>query len=219
MVSAAGFNLEIAPSVVLVYDVSLLPTRSVKRRHRKSSHPFRAAGSLTPEVDIIVAAGPGSPVAAVTVELLAALGVRRVVTVGVAGWLQGKPPHGHYIVERAESDEATSHYYGGDLHANQGLTESLVSALAATTAVALTTDTPFRHTPDRLESHRRRASLIEMECAAVFAAANHFEIRAASVLVVSDVFHDDGWRRLPSGQNSQILQQAVSAAGSVLHSA
>ncbi len=228
-----NFDLELAPSVVLVYDQSLVPPRATKRHHRVRTHPFRRVGSLARSVDIVVAAGPGAPVAAITVEFLAAMGVRRIVTVGQAGLLNtnersandppandrspdDRSPCDLYVISRAESDEGTSLYYSKNLAADAGLTSKLSATLGGCLGVTLTTDVPFRHTPARLGSHRARADLVEMECAAVFSAAQHFGLAAGAVLVTSDVFGDTGWRQLEPATVKRSLQYAVQKASTVL---
>lgn len=228
MVQVNNFDLELAPSVVLVYDQSLVPPRATKRHHRSSRHPFRQVGSLESGVDIVVAPGSGAPVAAITVEFLAAMGVEQIVTVGQAGLLSSKElstndpspndhsPDNQYVISRAESDEGTSRFYSDNLAADAGLTSNLSSALDGCLGVTLTTDVPFRHTPSRLRAHRARADLVEMECAAVFSAAHHFGVVAGAVLVVSDVFDDTGWRQLEPAKVKRSLQQAVQKGGTVL---
>lgn len=211
-----GFDLTLARSVVLVYDQSLVPPRATKRHHRTHTHPFRQVGSLAADVDIVVAAGPGAPVAAITIEFLAALGVRTIVTVGQAGLLRNLDTDVAYVVERAESDEGTSRHYSNNLVASKQLTSTLVETLGGPPRVALSTDVPFRHTPARLTSHRNRADFVEMECAAIFSTAHHFGLSAGAVLVPSDTFADPGWRQLESASAQRTLQQAVQKVSRVL---
>lgn len=215
MAQSAGFDIQLEPSVVLVYDQSLVPARASKRHHRTSNHPFRQVGTLDQGVDIVVATGPGAPVAGITIEFLAAFGVQRVVTVGSAGLLMPGPQN-LTAITRAESDEGTSQHYGGHLTADPQLTAALTIRFGTDARVTLTTDAPFRHTPERLASHRNRASLVEMECAAIFAAAHHFGLQAASILVPSDVFELSGWRQFESHGGRTGLDDAVAVAMQVL---
>lgn len=211
-----GFDLELAPSVVLVYDQSLVPPRATKRHHRTHTHPFRQVGSLASTVDIVVAPGPGAPVAAITVEFLASLGAREIVTVGQAGLLRELEADTAYVIERAESDEGTSRHYSNILEASNQLTGALTDAIGGSPRVALSTDVPFRHTPLRLASHRNRADFVEMECAAIFSTAHHFGLTAGAVLVPSDAFSGSGWRQLDSTMVQRTLQQTVQKVSRVL---
>ena len=69
MVDAFGYDLEVEPGVVVVFDASLIAAGRTPRRLRRR-HPFRKVGSLGDGVDIVATAGPGAPVAAITVEFL-----------------------------------------------------------------------------------------------------------------------------------------------------
>lgn len=213
-----GFDLELAPSVVLIFDTSLMPARATTRAQRKATHPFRQVGTLGDGVDMVVAAGPGAPVAAITVEFFAAFGVHQLISVGTAGYLSAGdgPLPRHSVIGQAASDEGTSAYYGTDLTANTELTNALVDLAGGPSRTALTTDVPFRHTPDRLAVHRQRADLVEMECAALFASARYFGLGAGSLLVTSDVFDHREWRPLPRRDVTTALHDGVRIASQVL---
>ena len=194
MADTFDYDLQLAEAVVLVYDSSLVSARAATRQQRRAHHPFRAVGTLRDGIDIVVAAGPGAPVAAITVDFLAQFGAKRIIAVGSAGVLEptSSAPR-QIVIERAESDEGTSAHYSTDLSADATLTETLVALVGGPTQVTVTTDVPFRHTPERLAAHRARASLIEMECAALFAAAHAANVAAGALVVPSDSFHGDRW--------------------------
>lgn len=217
MAQASGFDVSLSESVVLVYDTALIPARSTRRRHQRSQHPFRQIGSLTDGVDIVVAPGPGAPVAAITVEFLAAFGVKRLVAVGTAGLLTpGASPSRHYVISNAISDEGTSAHYSSNLRSDPALTAALVAELGGGTHSVVTTDVPFRHTQERLATHRSSSALVEMECAAMFAAAHCFGLAAAAVLMPSDHFGVDRWTLLSSTSTDDHGAMLVDTAASVL---
>lgn len=200
IIAAHGFDFEPTPTVVVVYDESLVPTR----RRRRSGHPFRRVARTRAgrgeSIDVVLAAGPGAPVAAVTVEFLAAFGVARIVSVGICGVLDGAGgPQGArpLVVRSAVSDEGTSNHYGGNRCPDTALTELLGDALHAEPVTAVTTDVPFRQTPDRLEKLREVGDVIEMEAAALFAAADLRGVAAASILVAGDRFASGRWMPAP----------------------
>jgi len=215
LAAASGFDLDLATSAVLVFDQGLVPAKARSRRHRRSSHPFRSVGSLSNGVDIVVAPGPGSPVAAVTVEFLAAFGVTRLISVGTAGRLVPDGPSTR-VVGQAVSDEGTSCHYGDDLRPDQDLLAALLTEQGGSAGVALTTDVPFRQTPRRLRSHSEVADLIEMECAAIFSSARAFNIRAGAILVVSDTFGRHDWTRSDPAETLTALGRAVEVSAKVL---
>lgn len=216
MAVASGFDIALAEAVVLVYEDSLVPRRAKRGRFRRGSHPFRSVGRLAATVDIVVAAGPGAPVAAVTVEFLAAFGVRRLISVGRAGLLNTQTDARIHVVDRAVSDEGTSCHYGGNPTAHEGLTAAVLAEVGGSPSATLTTDVPFRHTPNRLRAHRSAAHLVEMECAAVFSAARMFDIEATAILVVSDVFGEHEWTRSEQGNTELALRDAITLATGVL---
>jgi len=220
MARANRFDLELAEDIVLVFDISLLPKRSRSRRQRQATHPFRGVARLYDHVDMVVAAGPGAPVAAITMEFLAALGARRVVAVGIAGGLTPQMTHATAMpVAAAASDEGTSKHYVADhlrFESDAELLAALVKQTGRPGLTTLSTDAPFRHTPDRLASHRERATIVDMECSALFAAAQTFDIRAAALLVVSDTFDDTGWHQSGSEQTAAALRDAADLAADVL---
>ena len=220
MIEAVGYDLEVAESVVVVYDPSLMPVARVPRRDRRR-HPFRQVGSLGDGVDIVAAAGPGAPVAAITVEFLAAFGARQLVSIGTAGDLRRDPTsatrHGPRVISHAVSDEGTSAHYGGNLTADPNLVERLQRCLGAPAQIALTTDAPFRHTPERLADHRSKGDLVEMECAAFLAAANYFGVSAGSVLVPSDAFDGETWQLAEIDPHDELVS-AIEASAAELAS-
>jgi len=222
MLAQGTTSLTVAPSVVLVFEPSLVPVRRIQRAGRKP-HPFRAVGKAAPGVDIVAAQGPGAPVAAITVEFLAALGVRDLILVGTAGALSNDPGVGLdgsvAVVTEARSDEGTSIHYGAHHQPNADLTAALQQNHPQSNVVTMTTDVPFRHTPERLAEHREQADVIEMEAAAVFAAANFFDVRAAALLVCSDVFGTvRPWYALNPQRTAQGLRNGVEAAVATLRS-
>lgn len=200
MIEAASFGYRPPPTVVVVFDEALVPARG----RRRADHPFRQVATIgsrrSEPIDLILAPGPGAPVAAVTVEFLAALGATRIVTVGSCGVLDGTGgPDGSrpLVIRSAESDEGTSKHYGGNRSPDPTLTGLLAEELGAQSVTTITTDAPFRQTPARLAAFRRLADVVEMEAAACFAAAHLLGVAAASVLVAGDRFVDDTWRPAP----------------------
>jgi uridine phosphorylase len=228
MAAAARLRPRVAPAVVLVFDETLVPGSRVARAHGlvrtlrrgpgtySDPRPFRRVTEIREGVSLVCAPGPGAPVAAITVEFLAAFGVRRIIAVGTAGDLHGAASATAVPVGLAVSDEGTSKHYGADLRADEELTVLLASRLGRSPVATVTTDVPFRHTPDRLARHRSQALVIEMECAAVFAAARTFDIRAAALLVVADRFSEDTWH-LPDGEATRReLARTIDVAADVL---
>lgn len=149
----------------------------------------------------LVGMAPGAPVAAAVLEELIALGFTRFWCVGTAGHptreLPGTLAVGDLVlVDRALVREGTSgHYAPGVAEAlpDRGLRDRLAAALEARSlryaaGVVATTDALYRETPAFLhEVLDQGAIALDMELSAVFSVARFRGVRAAALLVVSDV--------------------------------
>ena len=185
--------------MVLVFDESLVPSTGVARRvgdrirGEARSNPFRAVQRIADGVDLVVSS-PGRAVTAVTVELLAAVGARRVVSVGAAAALTPLPTAARCLVTRAFAVDGSLGYPGDVDRPSEALFEMLSGTLAATEVVAATTDLAFRQTPTALAAARAQAQVLEMECASLFQVGAFVGLDVAAVMVVSDHYDDTGWR-------------------------
>lgn len=214
MAHHAGFDLTLPQSIILVFDESLVP-RVRRRSRRPSSHPFRRIAELDDGLAVVCAAGPGAPSAAVAIEFIAAFGAQRVVSVGTAGDLHGRVS-GTHPVGATVSDEGTSPHYGTDTSPDPSIVAALAEVTSNQPLTALTTDVPFRHTPTRLKQHRDVADVVEMECAAIFAVARARDLRAGSLVVISDHFEDSTWRLNDRTATRTRLDEAVALATATL---
>jgi uridine phosphorylase len=148
--------------------------------------------------------GIGAPAAAMLLELLIAMGVRRFVSIGTCGALAPGLRIGDLtLCTAAVRDEGVSHHYLADPEApalpDPALTERLAEALAATgvqprRGPTWTTDAPFRETRAEIAHYQAAGVLtVEMEAAALFAVAAHRGVGIASGCVVSDVLSEPAW--------------------------
>ena len=139
--------------------------------------------------------GPGAAVAAMTVEMLHALGVKTILGVGVASAVQPAAAarnHGSVlVVEGAVGTEAVSAAYSGDPRADAALVGQLCTALEAERGRAFSTAVPFRLDLDAVA--RSSADVIDMEAAALFSAANAFGLAAGLAVVISDTTGPGSW--------------------------
>jgi uridine phosphorylase len=157
-----------------------------------------------PSVGITYPRGVGGPATVIRSEELAAVGAREFVGVGFAGAISPDLRPGDVVVcDRAVRDEGTSHHYAHPdvvARASPSLTRWATQALESAhipfrIGESWTTDAPYRETRAELRHYRRRGVLtVEMEASALFIFARHRRLRAASVLVISDVLTDQAWR-------------------------
>jgi uridine phosphorylase len=210
-----GDQIERLPKrAVVVFDESHVP----RRKRRRKPAPFRQvavldSGGVDTSVAVVATVGPGGPTAAVTVEFLAYLGVEAIVSVGVAGDLSGSRPGATvFPVSASVAEDGTSARYGSRLTPSSGLLSALTAAVNEPSVVAVSTDTPFRHTEADIIRFRESARLIEMETATLFAVANHCGLAAGALLVSSDGYEDtEQGMRWTAGDQRQI-SPAVTAA-------
>jgi uridine phosphorylase len=161
-----------------------------------------------PSTDARIAVGAefgiGAPVAAMLLELLVAMGVRRFVSIGTCGAIAPGLRIGDLVLcTGAVRDEGVSHHYLADPEAPALPDPALTAALAAAVeadGIAVprgptwTTDAPFRETRAEIAHFQAQGVLtVEMEAAALFAVAAHRGVQIASAFVVSDVLADAAW--------------------------
>jgi uridine phosphorylase len=147
--------------------------------------------------------GLGSPVMAILVEEFAAFGVRRILSIGVAGSLQpGLYPGDVIVCDKAYRDEGTSQHYlppSPTVEADPGMAQGICATLDSHgmqtyRGASWTTDAPYRETLQKADQYRKEGVLgVEMETAALFAAARVLGVRAAAVLVTADRLLPHGW--------------------------
>jgi len=201
----------IPPRVVLTYFPEALEAlRAAGRlrpllelRREGAPMPFYTLGAGVGQVAVGLS-GVGAPLAVMVLEELMALGGRTFVSVGGAGALDGRLRPGlAFLPTRALRGEGVSQAYQSrgrwsrpDRAALQALTAACRAAgLACARGAAWTTDAVYRETPALVR--RRRAEgcrVVDMEAAALFAAARFRGARLAVLLYAGDDVSGPVWR-------------------------
>lgn len=154
----------------------------------------------------------GAAAAGLVLESFIASGAEDILILGFCGSLSRRFRIGDVTaISRALVDEGTSKHYFPRRRCflpSPALAAELESKTAVRRkGVIISTDAPFRETPDWLkESRRRGAELVDMETSAVFALAAFHGIRAASLQIVSDEIFSG---REKSGFSGPLLRQRV----------
>jgi purine-nucleoside phosphorylase len=149
------------------------------------------------ELLTIQSTGMGGPSAAIVMQELVALGVRRAIRVGTCGALDGALGLGELVVagEALAADGASRMLGAGErIRADAALTAALERSVAGASATVVSTD--LFYDPDREREHGWRAAgavAVEMEAATLFAVGARLDVPVGCVLVVSDQI--DGERR------------------------
>jgi len=177
--------------------------RYLNRRFRGCFDRRSGLYRASPSVGVAIIGGPGAPFAAIVVEELAALGVRRFVIVGMAGSLQPGLRVGSLVLcTKALRDEGTSHHYVRPqpfAHPSPKLTARLKNSMerlgtSFESGASWTTDAPYRETVSEVRRYRKLGILtVEMEASAVFSVAQLRGCEAAALFVVSDHVDERGW--------------------------
>lgn len=213
---AASFSTEtsVSADVVLVFDAGLLPERSLvdrvqNRVQQRRTSPFRSIAGIADGVDMVLAAGPGSSTASVTMELLAACGARRVVSVGTAAATTDLTGDGEVcVVESTTLAGANSPYPSAG--PRQGpLFEALRSA-ADVVVPALTTLWPFR--VDLADLAGVPGAVVEMEAATLHAVGDQVGICTETLAVISDRYDQGAWQLGDATATQAGLARAVDIA-------
>ena len=205
----AGPDFAVPGLTILGFDGSLL--EHARRRYR--ARPRRGLGGdflvLRPgragaEVGLLGCRGVGAPVAAVALEELAALGVRRIVGIGLAGSLVPDLVAGDVVVAGSalRGDGVSSHYLppGPSARADPSLTEAVAGVLRDrgvphVLGTAWTTDALYRETRAAVARARRDGAIVvDLEAAAIFAVGAALGVATAAVLVVADSLAGDTWK-------------------------
>jgi uridine phosphorylase len=144
----------------------------------------------------------GAPVAAIFIERLIALGVKKLVFLGLGGGIQQVSVGDRIIVTEALRLEGTSHHYlpaNAQCFPSKMLTNDLerfcvTNDFSYTKGKICSTDARFRETFDLIEHLRQKEVLaIEMEISAVFAIAIFRQIQASAIVIISDDLKDEKW--------------------------
>jgi uridine phosphorylase len=148
----------------------------------------------------IQSTGMGGPSAAIVLEELCDLGLRRAIRVGTCGALQPDLALGELvIVETALAADGTSRGLGAGerVAADGALVRALVAAAGpdARIGAVATSDLFYERDPARARAWVRDGALaVEMEAAALLRVGQLRGVPVACLLAVSDVFDADGTR-------------------------
>ncbi|MBX0329608.1 nucleoside phosphorylase [Oscillochloris sp. ZM17-4] len=148
--------------------------------------------------------GIGAPAAAMLIELLIAMGVRRFVSIGTAGGIDPRLQIGDLTAcTEAYRDEGVSHHYlegsAPTVAPDPALSAAFAQALdrsgaPATRGPTWTTDAAFRETRAEIAHYQERGVLsVEMEAAALFAICAVRGAQIAGGFVISDVLAAPAW--------------------------
>jgi len=163
----------------------------------------------------IQSTGMGAPSAAIVLEELAELGVRRAVRVGTCGSFDLALELGTLLrVERAIGGDGVSRRLGvdGTVEPDDEVSRLLAASAPGATPVTVATTDLFYESGDRDPGWAERgAQGVEMEAAALFALGRRLGVAVGCLLVVSDLLVGGGRERI----DDERLEEAAAGMGRV----
>jgi DeoD family purine-nucleoside phosphorylase len=165
----------------------------------------------------IQSTGMGGPSAAIVLQELAELGVKRAIRVGTCGAIDPELNHGDLVVvgEAVAEDGASRALGAGDVvAADSELTARL--ARDATPSRIVSTDLFYDGEPEAWRS--KGAVAVEMEAATLFAVGDRLGVAAGCVLAVSDTFDEGGRRRISDDDLAEAAERLGALAAGALNS-
>lgn len=144
----------------------------------------------------------GAPITAILLEQLIALGIKKIIFLGLAGGIQFVSVGERIIVSEALRLEGTSYHYlpaNVQNYPSKELTNNLEhfctkKNISYTKGKICSTDARFRETFNLIENLRSKGVLaIEMEISAVFAIATFRQVQASAVVIISDALKEEKW--------------------------
>ena len=171
----------------------------------------------------VQASGMGCPSAAIVIEELAQLGVKKLMRVGTCGGLQPDLTMGDLIIalSATPADATASHYVGGEPHAptaDFGLVHEAVhqaKQLAKPVRVGPIVSSDIFYQPDAGLAGRwseRGILAVEMEAAVLFTLGALRKLRAGCMLIVSDVVIDGEFVRITDEEMRNAVDQMTELA-------
>ncbi|KAI9030608.1 family 1 purine phosphorylase [Hyaloraphidium curvatum] len=187
-------------------DVVAKRTSSLERVYavpfEHGEHPIHIVEHRGKEV-ALVSAGVGAPASVMTFECVHALGATKIVGCGGAGIVRPGFDPGHVIVPvEAIRDEGTSYHYvpaGERVFPDPKALEAIDATLSEhgvphDRGLTWTTDGFYRETPAKVARRREQGCIaVEMEAAALFAAAKFRGVQYAQFLYAGDDVSAEEW--------------------------
>ena len=151
--------------------------------------------------------GMGCPSAAIVIEELIQLGVKRLIRVGTCGGLSSTLQMGEVVVgiSAVPADRTALHYTGGEPHAptaDFGLTHGIVHTAKGMdvrphVGPIVSSDTFYDPDPERHKRWSERGVLgVEMEAAVLFTIGALRGVKAGCLLTVSDIVIGEEFTRI-----------------------
>ncbi len=162
--------------------------------------------------------GRGAPQAADTIETLSALGVKKILSVGMFGAFDTRFDVGDIIVPpKAFSEEGTSlHYYESIeyIKPDENIRDIALSLSKGSSYPIVSTDAVYRQTFYKEQLWREKGAVgVDMETSAIFSVSRFLKLKAAAMLISSDIHpeneHSPKWEwRITKEMRCNLFEKA-----------
>ena len=171
----------------------------------------------------VQATGMGCPSAAIVIEELSQLGVKRLLRIGTCGGLQADLKLGDLIVavSAVPADSTATHYVGGEPHAPTADWELVHAAVHAAkelgkpVRVGSIVSSDIFYNPDEGQYGRwsdRGVLAVEMEAAVLFTLGALRKVKAGCLLTVSDIVVEGEFVRISDDEMKAAVDQMTELA-------
>lgn len=155
------------------------------------------------QVAIIGGLSKGAPAIVTIMEQLIALGVKRFISIGIAGTLQKRVHIGDIIIcDKAIRDEGTSYHYvkpSKYAYASEKMIERMKKSLDTHNqkyfvGTSWTTDAFYRETVAEVNHYQKEGVVtVDMEASALFAVAQYRNVEIGVIFTISDSLAELQW--------------------------
>ena len=138
-------------------------------------------------------------------EDLIALGIKKIINIGIAGGLSDKLIAGDIVIcEKAIRDEGVSYHYIKPekfAYSSFNLIAEAEKILKLNNiefyrGAGWTIDAPYRETKKEVIKYSKEGILtVDMETSAIFSLAKYRKIDAISIFIISDILTEKGWKQ------------------------
>ncbi|MFX1512277.1 MAG: nucleoside phosphorylase [Promethearchaeota archaeon] len=166
---------------------------------------FYLLEDMNKQIGVLGNFGIGAPIIGILVEELVVFGVKKIISIGVAGSLQKNVQLGSIILcDKAIRDEGTSHHYLPSekyvypSKVMKQAIENTINSIGGITYVSgttWTTDAPYRETIAEVAQYQEEGVItVDMEAAALFAVAEYRKVEVGAIFTISDYLGELEWK-------------------------
>jgi len=215
-----AYNFDQLPNTAII----TLNKSSLSRINRFVSKKLRGIQGdnylLSTKTIFVSGFGNGAPALVGVMEELHALGVEKFVFVGWAGSINKKYKSGElFLVENSYSTTGCAQLYSRKSNFEPKENDwslYIKSKLSLPVTTCWSTDAPFRETNSLVNFFREKgASHVDMECAAIYAFADHYKLNALCFLVTADFLSANEW--VPPQNTKQLSSNVKNLVASLIN--